>query len=66
MGIKRFWEERSAGGKDAFVALSGGGAAILFARIVGTEDVISFAFGLTVIVALGAVSILSWIRSLLS
>lgn len=65
MGIKQFWEERPAGGKDAVVALLGGGAAIIFAYIVGADEGIVYAFGLTVTVALGVLGILAWAKSAL-
>ncbi len=63
MGFIQFWRERSAGGKDATIALLGGAVAIIFAFFFGAEDQIAFAFGLTVTLALAVVAFLAWVRS---
>lgn len=70
MGIKEFWEERSAFGKNMLVALLGGAAAIVFASLAGEEDWIALRFGLTVTVGLTAVVVLGrvsrWVKNLRS
>ena len=63
MGVKQFWEERSAGGKDAISAFFGGAAAIIFAYVTGAREEIVFSFGFTVTVALLVLSALAWVKS---